>query len=647
MKKIRLTIVLLLMVLSLTSACVFGGGATPSAVAPTMANSPAPSISVAETPPAVEATPARSPTAPADAPDESRDLTISILYDNTAYDARLRAEWGFAALIEYGDNTLLFDTGGDGATLMDNMAQMGIDPQPIEAIVLSHIHGDHTNGLQSVLDAGVTPTVYVPASFPASFKRNVRSYTDLVEITDPIEIFPGLHSTGELGASIVEQALVVETGSGIVVVTGCAHPGVVQIVQQAKTMVEDEVALVVGGFHLRDHSSSQVRQIVAELRELGVRRVCPTHCTGEEAIAIFAEEYGEVSGDGYVQGGVGRVITIAAEEALVPDLSDDEVATLSSLEQVDDYPLYTMRYYGPYQQRASAIEREGWACSLFAALGDADNLLYGRNFDWRYSPAVLLFTDPPDGYASVSMVDIAYLGFDGDRALTLKDLPLIERRSLLNAPFWPFDGMNERGLVVGMAAVPPGDMQPDPNKETVDSLGIIREMLDYASNVDEAATIMQSYNVDMGGGPPLHYLLADRSGRAILVEFYQGQVVVIPNENDAAWHLATNFLRASVEGDAEGQCWRYDTLRQRLAEAQGGFTAPEAVDLLAEVAQGGTQWSVVYGISRGDVHVVMGRQYDDVHLIPGAVAGARWLRGLRPARALSPGSGCLVEEVQN
>jgi len=159
-------------------------------------------------------------------------------------------------------------------------------------------------------------------------------------------------------------------------------------------------------------------------------------------------------------------------------LSHEEAATLNSLEQVDDYPLYTMRYYGAYEQGASSAEpvlseAEGtaslpaWACSLFAALGDADNafgMLYGRNFDWEYSPAVLLFTDPPDGYASVSMVDIAYFGFEGDKASTVTDLPLSERRALLHTPFWPFDGMNERGLVVGMAAVPPGDMRPDPNK---------------------------------------------------------------------------------------------------------------------------------------------------------------------------------------
>ncbi|MCP4540089.1 MAG: linear amide C-N hydrolase [Chloroflexi bacterium] len=305
-----------------------------------------------------------------------------------------------------------------------------------------------------------------------------------------------------------------------------------------------------------------------------------------------------------------------------PALSEPEkeAATLNSLEQVDDYPLYTMHYYGDYDRSRAAIESArtkltfstpAWACSLFAALGDADNMLYGRNFDWQYSPALLLFTDPPDGYASVSMVDIGYLVGEY-KVDMLTDLPLEDRRPLLDAPFWPFDGMNEHGLVIGMAAVSPGHVPPDPDKETIGSLGVMREVLDHARDTDEAVAILQNYNIDMEGGPPLHYLVADPSGRSVLVEFYQGEIILITNQN--AWHQATNFLVSSTGESAAGQCRRYDHITEQLTEAQGRLTALGAIDLLSEVSQEGTQWSIVYGLNTTDVTVVMGQVYAKQHV---------------------------------
>ncbi len=313
----------------------------------------------------------------------------------------------------------------------------------------------------------------------------------------------------------------------------------------------------------------------------------------------------------------------AAPALRADGLTDDEAATLGSLKMIDDYPLYTMHYRGAFPQRRANLKDDAraaadapalpraWACSLFAALGDPNSQLYGRNFDWEYSPAVLLFAAPPNGYASVSTVDIAYLGFGAGRATGIEKLPLAERRALLNTPFLPFDGMNERGLVVAMAAVSPGGMTPEPNKESVTSLEVIRRMLDTAATVDEAVAVLQRYNVDMGGGPPLHYLIADRAGRAALVEFHQGRLVVLPSPHP--WHQATNFIRSAAAGDPQGLCWRYDKLTKQLEAVQGRLAVSGAMELLKEVAQATTQWSVVYGINSGTVDVAMGKHYDRVH----------------------------------
>jgi len=155
-------------------------------------------------------------------------------------------------------------------------------------------------------------------------------------------------------------------------------------------------------------------------------------------------------------------------------------------------------------------------------------------------------------------------------------------------------------------------MQPDPNRETIGSLMVIRKMLDHAGNVDEAVAIAQRYNISMSGGPPLHYLIADSSGRAALVEFYQGKLIIL--SNDKPWHQATNFVRSAVSGNAEGQCWRYDALSRQLAKTEGRLSAKEAMRLLEDVSQKITQWSIVYGMSTGDVNVTMGRQYNSARI---------------------------------
>jgi len=267
--------------------------------------------SIAETPPA-STPPSR----------DAGDVRITIVYDNNPYDLRLKTEWGFAAWVEYGGHTLLFDTGGNGATLLGNMARLGLDPQAIEAVVLSHIHGDHVDGLGGLLSTGVKPTVYVPAAFPDAFKNDVRARTDLVEVTEPLEIFPGVHSTGAFPADIIEQAVMLGTQEGVVVITGCAHPGIVRMVRRAKEITGDEIALVLGGFHLGGYSQGLIRTIIADFRELGVKQVSPMHCTGDDAIAMFADEYG----DDYVQGGVGRVIDV---EPVAPADTPEPTATVT------------------------------------------------------------------------------------------------------------------------------------------------------------------------------------------------------------------------------------------------------------------------------------------------------------------------------
>lgn len=232
-------------------------------------------------------------------------LRITTLYDNYQHDEKLRTNWGFSCLVELDDTVVLFDTGGDSPTLLYNIDELGIDLKRVQALVLSHDHGDHTGGVEGVLKRYPGLKVYVCDSFSPRTKREVTGGGgEPIDVTGPVEIAPGIHSTGELGATIREQSLVVDTGNGIVVITGCAHPGVVSIVRKAKQLAEGDVLLVMGGFHLMGTPGPVVERAVADLKDLGVRKVSPSHCTGDAAIALFREAYG----DDFISGGVGLVV---------------------------------------------------------------------------------------------------------------------------------------------------------------------------------------------------------------------------------------------------------------------------------------------------------------------------------------------------
>jgi 7,8-dihydropterin-6-yl-methyl-4-(beta-D-ribofuranosyl)aminobenzene 5'-phosphate synthase len=232
-------------------------------------------------------------------------LTITILYDDYGFDERCATDWGFSALIETGDHTVLLDTGTQGSILLENMRVLGKDPSTIGAVVISHAHGDHTGGLEVLLGTGVRPKVYLLASFPAELHQQFARMTEVIDTTPGLEIMPGIRTTGEVSGPIPEQALIVATIQGELVITGCAHPGVVRMAEQAGEVTGAVPMGVIGGFHLGGTSRSTLEGIVARFRELGIRRAGPTHCTGDPAIALFREAYGP----DFIALGVGRVLT--------------------------------------------------------------------------------------------------------------------------------------------------------------------------------------------------------------------------------------------------------------------------------------------------------------------------------------------------
>jgi 7,8-dihydropterin-6-yl-methyl-4-(beta-D-ribofuranosyl)aminobenzene 5'-phosphate synthase len=237
------------------------------------------------------------------------EIEIITIYDNYLSNPELKTGWGFSCLIRHSlgeaKSNILFDTGADGPTLLANMEKLEIAPEEIDMIVLSHIHGDHVGGLDGFLEKNKNVKLYIPASFPTSFDNKV---SEVIRIKQPREISENIWSTGEMNTGVKEQSLVIDTTQGLIVITGCAHPGIVNIIRQAKQIFpEKEVYLVLGGFHLFSASDQELKEIIQEFKNLGVQKVAPCHCSGDRTRELFREEYQ----NDFIDNGVGKIIEIS------------------------------------------------------------------------------------------------------------------------------------------------------------------------------------------------------------------------------------------------------------------------------------------------------------------------------------------------
>jgi 7,8-dihydropterin-6-yl-methyl-4-(beta-D-ribofuranosyl)aminobenzene 5'-phosphate synthase len=237
------------------------------------------------------------------------DISLTVVYDNNEGRPGLEPAWGFGCVIDGLDQRILFDTGGDGAILLGNMSKLGSPPSSIDVVVLSHFHQDHTGGIEEFLKMNPDVRVYVPRSFPSQIKERARELgAEVVELVDAAEVIPGALTSGVLSgpSGIDEQSLVINTDRGAVVITGCAHPGIEQIVKRAKQLTGKEILLAIGGFHLLRDSEEEIAGVVSGLESIGVRFIAPCHCTVSPARKVFEKRFET----GFVQTNVGSTIEL-------------------------------------------------------------------------------------------------------------------------------------------------------------------------------------------------------------------------------------------------------------------------------------------------------------------------------------------------
>jgi hypothetical protein len=199
------------------------------------------------------------------------------------------------------------------------------------------------------------------------------------------------------------------------------------------------------------------------------------------------------------------------------------------------------------------------------------------------------------------MVDLFYLGYEG-----MNEIPWGNRLNLLGAPYATIDGMNECGVAIGQNAVPKRNIPKDPNRPTLLNSQLLRLVLDYAKDVNEAISLIHEYNAEFI--VPVHFHIADASGKSVIVEYTDGKIVVLPQENP--WQVSTNFL---ISEKNKPDCWRYKLVHESLSKTEGRIPQEEAMHILGEAKLDHTVWSVVYNLSTGQIRLAMGKDYENLH----------------------------------
>lgn len=234
-------------------------------------------------------------------------VKVHIIYDNYVFKEGTKADWGFSLLIEGLDKSILFDTGTQPEIFVANFREMGLDASQIDELFISHEHGDHLGGLGAVLNMNPEIKVVVPETFSNNFFRIPEMTGSVAElVNEPVQVCKGFYTTGVLGKEIPEQSMVLNTDKGLVVITGCAHPGIINILEQVKKDFGKEIYMVFGGFHLMNSSEEQINEIIDHMQQLGVEKCGATHCTGEMQIEWFRRAFNE----NFVELGTGNVLTI-------------------------------------------------------------------------------------------------------------------------------------------------------------------------------------------------------------------------------------------------------------------------------------------------------------------------------------------------
>jgi len=240
-------------------------------------------------------------------------VKIVTLVDNDVWRPGLKSSWGLSfyvePLVDGRGYPLLMDTSGSFPTLLHNASALNVDLSSVRAVFISHWHGDHCGSISHVLSLTHRPTpVYVPSASGYGIAEIERAGGIPIVCSRPMEVVEGVMSTGEIPIGISEHSMLINVrGKGLIILTGCSHPGVLNIVRRAQQVSGvHRIYGIMGGFHMSGFERG--RRLAETLLKMGVRLISPCHCTHTSARMGIKE----VMGDRYVENGAGRVFQVTA-----------------------------------------------------------------------------------------------------------------------------------------------------------------------------------------------------------------------------------------------------------------------------------------------------------------------------------------------
>jgi len=306
-----------------------------------------------------------------------------------------------------------------------------------------------------------------------------------------------------------------------------------------------------------------------------------------------------------------------------------EVSSISSINEVVSAEFFTMTYKGNYgldELLKQGVATDGelvtfvsqrllkglplkfdlpdLGCSTFAAQTPDGDYIFGRNFDNKDTPVMLVRTNPKGDYASISVVNLSFIGYSANY------LPksLLKSILALAAPYAPLDGVNEKGLAIGVLQLDVAPTKQDTGKLKITTTAAIRMILDKAATVDEAIALLSQYDMQSSANGCYHFQIADAFGKSVVVEYVNDEMVVLDLS------CATNFFLAPGDMyDVGGGQNRYEILVDTLTEKDGILTAAEGMDLLKAVKQDSTQWSALYNNTKQTLSLSIHGNYTKIY----------------------------------